>query len=310
VPTDDEFRRVAEDVRALVRSLVRDLHAGVDEARKEANRSGRLIGDEMRKVARQSRQDLRAAGRLHQHRRYHRWEAQSGAGTDEVESTRLLPARPRRPPRPARRPPPPLRHRRDSSTVLGLVVLILGLSWLAAATHLFAVPWKAAVAVALMALGAAMVVTARTDWALSRRAWPMVLGAVLVAVLALGTASISWPSFGSRQFTWTTWNAVPQTIDGGSGQATVSLTGLPSLSGDKALEVREGAGSLVINLPASLRVHLAATIDGGTISYPQGQVGGFRQHVNRELGPPDGPTLNLTVRAGFGSVHIQQRGSA
>ena len=302
---------MAEDVRALVRSLVRDLHAGVDEARKEATRSGRLIGDEMRKVARQSRQDLRAAGRLHQHRHHHhRWEAQIGAGTDEVESDRLLPTRPPRPPRPARRPPPPLRHRRDSSTVLGLVVLILGLSWLAAATHLFAVPWKAAVAVALMALGAAMVVTARTDWALSRRAWPMVLGAVLVAVLALGTASISWPSFGSRQFVWTTWTAVPATIDGGSGQARVDLAGLGPLPQPRALEVRDGAGSLDITLPPNVAVHLDARIDGGTISYPGGQVSGLSQHLTKDLNPTGGPTLNLTVRAGFGSVHIQQRGSA
>jgi len=304
---------VAEDVRALVRSLVRDVRAGVDEARKEANRSGRVISDEMRKVAEQSRRDFRAAGGFPHHRHgRHGWDAPAGPGVDSDEPTRPVPARPPRPSRPARaaRVAPPLRHRRDSSTVLGLIALILGLSWLAAATHLFAVPWKAAVAVALMALGAAMVVTARTDWALSRRAWPMLLGATLVVILALGTASIAWPSFGDRQLGWTSWDQVPTTIDASWGHTTVSLPIAASLTRDETVTIRDGAGFLEIRIPSSLRVHLDATVSAGSISYPGDQTSGPGQHVIKDLGPASGHVLYLDVRAGFGSVRIQQRAAA
>ncbi|MDQ1412722.1 MAG: hypothetical protein QOE07_1310, partial [Acidimicrobiaceae bacterium] len=37
MPSDDELRRVAEDVRALARSLARDIRAAVDRAREDVN---------------------------------------------------------------------------------------------------------------------------------------------------------------------------------------------------------------------------------------------------------------------------------
>jgi hypothetical protein len=319
VPTDDEFRRVAEDVRALVRSLVRDVRSGVDEARREANRSSQAIGDEMRKAARQSRQNLRAARGSHSHPHHrHGWDATppgsgvgsgigSGPGSGVGVAEPPRPVRPPRPPRPAKTLGP-LRHRHDSSTVLGLVALILGLSWLAAATHLLAVPWKAAVAVALMVLGAAMVVTARTDWALSRRAWPMLLGVLLVAILALGTASISWPSVGSHDWSWTSWSAVPATVNGGVGTTTVDLRPLPSLQSPVRLEVDRNIGMLRVFLPRGVAVAIDESAGIGSVIYNGRRLSsGVGQHVQQVLNPSvTGPLLTLVVHGAVGTVRIEQ----
>lgn len=312
---------MAEDVRALVRSLVRDVRSGVDEARREANRSSQAIGDEMRKAARQSRQNLRAArGPYSQPHHRHRWDATppgAGAGSgppsgpgSSVGVGVAAPPRPVRPPRPPRpaKTLGPLRHRHDSSTVLGLVALILGLSWLAAATHFFAVPWKAAVAVALMVLGAAMVVTARTDWALSRRAWPMLLGALLVAILALGTASISWPSVGSHDLSWTSWSAVPATVNGGVGTTTVDLRPLPSLLSPLRLEVDRNIGLLHVFLPRSVAVAIDESAGIGSVIYNGRRLSsGVGQHVQQVLNPSvAGPLLTLVVHNTVGTVRIEQ----
>src|SRR6202022_3966388 len=88
---------------------------------------------------------------------------------------------------------------------------------------------EAVLAVALMVLGAATVVTARTDWALSRRKWPIWLRAGPVLVL---TAPSAPPRFGRgfrrlgaqpEPVAFTSWDSLPPTIDAGY----VDLTGLP-----------------------------------------------------------------------------------
>ncbi|HLY81398.1 MAG TPA: DUF308 domain-containing protein, partial [Acidimicrobiales bacterium] len=198
MPTDDEIRRVAEDVRALARSLTRDIREAVAQARNDPRAEGRATRDELRQMRSQ----------FHSRRRHPRgpqywapWWQDPGApaGSPRWDNWGRRPgARPGQgdpaegPPLPATAPLPP-RHRRDSSALLGLLAVVFGLAWLAAGSHLLRVSGEAVLAVALMVLGAATVITARTDWALSRRKWPIWLGAGLVIVL-IGTWTS--PGFG------------------------------------------------------------------------------------------------------------------
>ena len=107
--------------------------------------------------------------------------ARTGAGTDR-------PLRPGAAPRRTRQPLPPVRHRWDATTVLGLLAVLFGVAWLIGATGALHLSVEGVVAIGLMVLGAALVVTGRTDWSLSRRSWPMWLGAALI-VLLIATSS-------------------------------------------------------------------------------------------------------------------------
>src|SRR5580658_6487682 len=75
VASDDEFRRVAEDVRALARSLGRDLRAAYDQAREEFYRGTdgshsavRSARDELTAASRAARREWRQARTTARHR--------------------------------------------------------------------------------------------------------------------------------------------------------------------------------------------------------------------------------------------------
>jgi hypothetical protein len=212
-------------------------------------------------------------------------------------------------------PPPPLRHRRDGSTLLGLLAVVFGLAWLAAGTHLFRLSAEGVLAVALMVLGAATVITARTDWALSRRSWPVWLGAIML--LALVVSSVS-PRFsgglrplriGSDAQEYTTWAEVPPTIDGSVGRTVVDLRGLPGPPPqDTVLQVDGGIGSVLIQLPGNLHVHLDARVGVGRIFVnDQGLDGGISTRAQEDLDAnAPGPILTLRVNTSVGSVRITE----
>jgi hypothetical protein len=192
---------------------------------------------------------------------------------------------------------------------------VFGLAWLAAGTHLFRVSAEGVLAVALIVLGAATVVTARTDWALSRRSWPVWLGAVLLVALVVSSVSPRFPGglrplrIGSVTRMYTSWGEVPPTVDGNVGRTVIDLSGLPGPPAqDTTLQVDGGMGSLLIRLPANLHVHLDARVGLGRIFVNRAGVdGGFASRAQQDLDPgAPGPTLTLRVDASAGSVRIQQ----
>ncbi|MDQ6614570.1 MAG: LiaF-related protein [Actinomycetota bacterium] len=372
MPSDDELRRVAEDMRALARSLGRDIRAAVDRTRTDmygsggAGSAGRLSAREDLAAAR------RAAGReFRRARSAMRHSARPGhdlddpGGQDQGEDRYFSPARPGpgypprwdnwgrrrghdpvgvgppsrgwsgrpcgtpwpswsgfgshdRRPAPVAIPQPPLRHRHDGSTLLGLLALVFGLAWLAAGTRLAEVSTEAVVAIALMVLGAATVVTARTDWALSRRSWPVLGGAALAVALLALSASPGMPvgfrhlEFGSRTIIPTTWADLPAGIHGGFGGTVVDLSRLTApLGAPKTLTVDGAAGRLEIILPANLKVLVDARVTAGQIRVNDVPLSGLARVYRETLDPtaPD-PALTLRVQSGFGSVAITQVGAA
>jgi hypothetical protein len=343
VPTDDEFRRVAEDVRALARSLARDVRSAVDRAREEpadgqprtdrVSAAGRAARDELR----MARAALRQAARGRHDRgcgwseppglsgrpRWDNWGRprfspphSASAGTGTASTATIGQDRAERHAEPAARQPTPslpLRHRHDGSTLLGLLAVVFGLAWLAAGTQLVDVSAEAVLAVALMVLGVALVITARTDWALSRRSWPVFAGALLLVALIVSSSSPTLASdirhlqFGSRTITASSWTDLPATVEGGVGETVVDLSAIHDpLTAPRVLEVDGAIGNLMVRLPADLAATLDAHIGAGSIMVNRMNVAsGFRPTYNRTLNPgATGPILTVRVRSGVGTVRV------
>src|SRR5581483_74275 len=208
-----------------------------------------------------------------------------------------------KPPKPQRDPLPPIRHRRDGSTLLSLVLVLIGLAWLATQTKLFSVPLEAVLAAALALLGAGMVVTARTDWSLSRRHWPVWIGAVLLVVLLSAANShniadsLSSLSFGPVTQRITAWPEQTTRVENFAGPVSIDLTQLVPGPGahDEVLAVRDVFGPVSIQLPQNMpfRVH----VDQHTHFGPSATQSDFGT---------TGPTLTLDMRTVFGPVSVNQ----
>ena len=292
---------MAEDVRALARSLAHDFRDVFDQARRGGQPTGQAVRHGLRGVADQVSQDLRAGlggYRRDFYRGYHPghgWRGRppwappppppgvpgSTAGTPGAGPPQwqrrgrpsggrapggYRPSRHYQPrPKPPRPPKPPVRHRWDATTVLGLLAVLFGVAWLLGAVHALHVSVAAVLAVGLMLLGASLIVTGRTDWSLSRKSWPVWLGAgMVVALVATSSAfgidgALQDVSFGTMNRT----ASANHTVHGGFGNLVVDASNLGP--GD-TLNVDSVAGQTTIqNLPANTDVTVDARVLAGQI---------------------------------------------
>ena len=196
--------------------------------------------------------------------------------------------------------------------MFGLLIVVFGLAWLAAGTDLARFSPKGVIAVALMVLGAVTVVTARTDWALSRRSWPLAVGVGLVLALFVSAGSPNFPvgfqhlQFGSQTVAPFSWADVPPVIHGGVGRTEVDLSALTGPPPDgTTLTIDGAAGELVVFLPPDARVIVNAQLAAGQLTVNGVTTGGFKRVENQTLNSDAaGPPLTLVIDSGFGSVEI------
>jgi hypothetical protein len=190
-------------------------------------------------------------------------------------------------------------------------------AWLIGATGALHLSVEGVVAVGLMLLGAALVVTGRTDWSLSRRSWPVWLGGALI-VLLIATSStfglggaLSSVTFGNKSLTATAGT----TVHGGFGNLTVAL---PASSTDSSIKVVSVAGNILITIPPThnYEVKVKSRVFAGQICV-NGQnaadgVGAANQQTIEPIPPSttspattaSPPTLNLDVHQMFGRILI------
>jgi len=210
---------------------------------------------------------------------------------------------------------PPVRHRWDATTVAGILAVLFGVAWLIGALGVLHVPVEGVVAVGLMLLGASLVVTGRTDWSLSRRSWPMWLGAGLIVVLiatsstfGLGGA-LDAVSFGNKTVTVTGTSWPSGTVHGGFGNLTVDLS-QTTLTRSETLTVASVAGDTIVDLPETLpyNVIVNARAAAGRICVAgSDESNGIAPQYHQALA--DGPgagawTLTLDVHQVFGQILI------
>jgi hypothetical protein len=202
--------------------------------------------------------------------------------------------------------------------VLGLLAVLFGVAWLIGATGALHLSIEGVVAVGLMLLGAALVVTGRTDWSLSRRSWPVWLGAALILVLiatsstfGLGGAFNS-VSFGNKTVTAT----ANSTVHGGFGNLTVTLP--QTVHPGDTIKVASVAGRILVNPPPQAsqtpyRVAVDGRVFAGQIcANGQNADDGVNAHAQPtfSVGQPkdDSPTLHLGVHQMFGQIVINGPG--
>jgi hypothetical protein len=221
-------------------------------------------------------------------------------------------------PRRQRNPLPPVLHRWDATTVVGILAVLFGVAWLIGATGLWHMSIEGVVAVGLMLLGASLVVTGRTDWSLSRHSWPVWLGfGMIVVLIATSTTfglggALNNVSFGNStvQVNSTPW---PNgTIHGGFGDLTVNVTA--PLVKDETLKVVSVAGKTTVVLPQkpNYNVTVDARVAAGQVCV-EGQVanGPGAQYRGTLAGPPGTKTtLTLDVHESFGQIVIGSQGCA
>jgi hypothetical protein len=204
---------------------------------------------------------------------------------------------------------PPIRHRWDATTVLGMLAVLFGVSWLIGATGVLHVSIEAVVAVGLMLLGASLVVTGRTDWSLSRRSWPVWLGVGLIALLVATSSTFgignafSSVSFGNK--TATVAGATGGVIHGGFGDLTVNVQKIPA---GKTLKVVSVAGQTIVDLPPHANFSVDARVLAGQICVNGRDVAHGVGASYHGPTPASGPTLTLDVHQMFGQIVIGGRG--
>ncbi|HWE54953.1 MAG TPA: hypothetical protein VG435_05545 [Acidimicrobiales bacterium] len=281
--SDEELRKVAEDIRALARSLARDIRTAADSARENGRPARDALRDGLRDAAEEARREFRRSAHY-----WAGWDrsrtGRSGTAADPenvgggpVRPPWAIPqgpdwnrksrdrhrhhhrgwAPPSVPPgavataTPERRPSiPPVRRRWDALVLTGILVAVFGVAWVLSVTAAVSVSLEAVLAAGLMLLGACLVVTGRTDWSLSRHAWPVWVGGVLIiGLLATSTSygvsgALSHLSVGKMTATATT--AKTQTLYGGFGQLTVDAS---QATPGSVITIENVAGQTVIDPP-------------------------------------------------------------
>jgi hypothetical protein len=190
--------------------------------------------------------------------------------------------------------------------------VLFGIAWLIGATGALHVSIEGVVAVGLMLLGASLVVTGRTDWSLSRRSWPVWLGAALIAVLVATSSTfgvngaLDSVSFGNK--TVTVSSPPSGVIHGGFGDLTVDISSSPQAEPVKVVSV---AGDTIVNLPPNAAGTVDARVVAGQICVAGHAVArgpGAHYHGSLPTAGQAGPPLTLDVHQMFGQILIDGQG--
>jgi predicted membrane protein len=205
-------------------------------------------------------------------------------------------------------------RRRQDTAWIGLVLLCIGVAWLAGETTSLRLPVEASLAAALIILGVVVLSTPK-----SRRLWPVVIGCAIIAVLMGNTARIGLPAaFRNSRMGNTAW--APRTVDDlqrgystSFGNLSVDLSCLavaPAAPGSTpppvtAGTIHAGAGNLTVFVPSTLPVRVDGHVTFGKFSIDGQRVGSgvnveHQQNVNGES-----PRLSLPLDLFAGNLDVR-----
>ena len=197
--------------------------------------------------------------------------------------------------------------------------MLVGLAWLGSQSSLLQISTETVLAVVLALIGATMVLTARTDWGLSRRLWPVLVGAVVLAMLLVNTNAtaiknqLSSLQFGPQSQTITTWPAAATTIDNFAGPVRVDASGLREAGTPvETMRITDVFGPIEVILPANLqyRVHVSARTEFGPVRIGETRETGHGLSFQQtDLGPPSpSPALFIEITSKAGPVSVHEAG--
>jgi hypothetical protein len=220
------------------------------------------------------------------------------------------PTEPRRPVEaaPPARPPAPPRERRWSvgTVVMGLLLVLLGVAWLLESLDAFEVPWGIILPIALIVVGAALLLAARRE-----RPRGLIAAGLILTVLSAATSAgdIGVGGVGERAYRPASLADLEDVPDLGVGELRLDLRLLPPSAAGRAtreVDVSVGIGELRVVLPPELPVQIQASAGIGQVQLPDGSEGGFGAEAQFPDGRPTGDRLHLELSVGIGQVTVQR----
>ncbi|RKE19494.1 PspC domain-containing protein [Streptomyces sp. TLI_171] len=200
-------------------------------------------------------------------------------------------------------------ERGSSALGASAVLVAIGASWAVAAADGGQHRWSTVLAVALLPLGLAMLLS--TWWGRTRGLTFLALLLTAALAVASGTSATVADSTGDR-----TWTAADDDLHSDYtvllGDAGLDLSALDPKGGTVATELRVGAGDATVTVPSGVELRLKLRNGAGEVSLPDGQ------HLNGPLtgedvvievpeGQPSKGALELTVSVGAGDIKVVRR---
>jgi predicted membrane protein len=206
------------------------------------------------------------------------------------------------PPAPPPLPPPASAAPRTGRLVLGAILILFGLGWLLEVLDVTEFPWEVLLPAALILVGVALLVTARSA---GGHGGLVATGVVLSVVLLLGSA-FDFPiggGAGDRTYRPESAAALRSEYRLGVGEITLDLTELGgTIPPGERTRVRLGIGQVLVVVPEDLTVAIRASAGLGSVVVFGAEVGGL--DVGREL-EPAGAELELELSVGLGEVEVR-----
>ena len=195
------------------------------------------------------------------------------------------------------------RPRRGDRGLFGMVLLFAGVAWFLSRAGMLHVAADTLLSILLICIGAGLLLTRRSG----RRAWPILLGGILLFVLMGSSASAHVHWGGSSQVTF-----MPRSISQlhhpyqlGAGDLRLDLTKL-DFSGSLPIKAQVGAGELDVIVPRDVQVQVkyqdgigGVTLDGHDFGH------GFVSNGTWSSGSSGGSReLVLDLQVGAGQINL------
>ena len=193
--------------------------------------------------------------------------------------------------------------------VAGALLMLVGIGWLLDEVADVDVPWGALLPVALMLVGAALLLTARSG--VGRGLIP--IGIVLTIVLGLGTVLPGVPvsgGVGERRVEPTTIARVEDEHELGIGSLRIDLSGVDFPEGAHSMDASVGIGELVISVPSDVAIMAHGEVGAGNFVFLDDERSGLGveetftedDYENAER------TLRIDASVGLGSIEVRRSG--
>jgi hypothetical protein len=211
-------------------------------------------------------------------------------------------------PEPPASPPPPSRFH-AGRLVLGLVVVVIGVTALLQAAGVSDVPWKAVLPGSLIAVGLGLVIAGRRSE--SGQGGLIAIGIVLTVLLAAASA-VDIPlegGAGERTERPTSLAGVKSEYRLAVGQLTLDLTNVPvPVTGTaRTVRARVGVGQLIVEVPSDQLAVVRGHAGMGQVTIFGQSDGGFGVDKDVAPSPPAGQPIvfSLDLSVGIGEVLVQ-----